>query len=119
MLNERKWKKGDPEKKSMSCFCDISCENGWIKILRSYCNIGLIKIRREIHYCIVTTADEVKQSADTTLAYFHGYADCVEGAVEKGGIIGSSVYEPGKVKNTTVMERAYQMGKTYKRKMVV
>jgi len=35
----------------------------------------------------------------------------VEGAVEKGGIIGSGVYEPGKVKNTTVMERAYQMGK--------
>ena len=35
--------------------------------------------------------------------------------MEKGGIIGSGVYEPGKVKNTTVMERAYQMGKTYKR----
>lgn len=119
MLNERKWKKGDSEKKSMSYFCDISCENGLIKILRSYCNIGLIKIRREIHYCIVTMADEVKQSADTTLACFRGYADRVEGAVEKGGIIGSGVYEPGKVKNTTVMERAYQMGKTYKRKMVV
>ena len=111
MLNERKWKKGDSEKKSMPRFCDISCENGWIKILRSYCNIGLIKIRREIHYCIVTIAGEVKQSADTTLACFHGYADCVEGVVEKGGIIGSGVYEPGKVKNTTVMERAYQMGK--------
>lgn len=95
----------------MPRFCDISCENGWIKILRSYCNIGLIKIRREIHYCIVTIAGEVKQSADTTLACFHGYADCVEGVVEKGGIIGSGVYEPGKVKNTTVMERAYQMGK--------
>ena len=52
----------------------------------------------------------MKQSADTTLACFHGYADCVEGAVEKGGIIGS-VYEQGKVKNTIVMERAYQMGK--------
>lgn len=60
--------------------------------------------------------DEMKQSADTTLACFHGYADCVEGAVEKGGIIGSGVYEPGKVKNTTVTEQAYQMGKTYKRK---
>ncbi len=53
----------------------------------------------------------MKQSADSTLACFHGYADCVEGAVEKGGIISSGVYEPGKVKNTTVMERAYQMGK--------
>ena len=50
-------------------------------------------------------ADEVKQSADTTLACFRGYADCVEGAVEKGVIIGSGVYELGKVKNTTVMEQ--------------
>lgn len=48
----------------------------------------------------------MKQSADTTLACFHGYADCVKGAVEKGGIIGSGVYEPGKEKNTTAMERA-------------
>ena len=95
----------------MSCFCDISCENGWIKILRSYCNIGLIKIRREIHYCIVTMADEVHSSADTTLACFRGYADCVEGAVEKGVIIGSGIYEPGKVKNTLAMKQAYEMGK--------
>lgn len=50
-------------------------------------------------------ADEVKRSADSTLACFHGYADCVEGTMEKGGIIASGVYEPGKVKNTTVMER--------------
>ena len=96
----------------MSRFCDIFCENGLIKILQSYCNIGLIKIRREIHYCIVTMADEVKQSADTTLACFHGYADCVEGAMEKGGIIGSGVYEPGKVLGTPAMEKAYRMGKT-------
>lgn len=43
-------------------------------------------------------ADEMKQSADTTLACFHGYADCVEGAMEKDGIIGSGVYESGKVR---------------------
>ena len=49
---------------------------------------------------------EAVRRSDTTLACFHGYADCVEGAMEKGGIIGSGVYEPGKVKNTTVMERA-------------
>lgn len=76
----------------MPRFCDISCENGWIKILRSYCNIGLIKIRREIHYCIVTVADEVKQSADTTPACFHGYADCVEGAVGKGVISSAAAF---------------------------
>ena len=41
-------KKGDSKKKSMSRFCDISCENRLIKILRSYCNIGLIKKRYKL-----------------------------------------------------------------------
>lgn len=76
----------------MSRFCDISCENGLIKILWSYCNIGLIKIRREIHYCIVTVADEMKQSADTTPACFHGYADGVEGAVGEGVISSAAAF---------------------------
>ncbi len=58
-----------------------------------------------------TVTDEEHQSADTTRACFQGYADCVEGAVEKGVIIGSGVYEPGKVKNTHAMEQAYEMGK--------
>ena len=69
------------------------------------------EVRNKEFYYIVTMADEAKQSADTTLACFRGYADCVEGAVEKGVIIGCGVYEPGKVKNTPAMEQAYQMGK--------
>ena len=56
-------------------------------------------------------ADEPKASADSTLACFRGYADCVEGAVEKGVIIGSGVYEPGKVKDTSAMKEAYEMGR--------
>ena len=67
-------------------------------------------IDKEFYY-IVTMADEANASADTTLACFRGYADCVEGAVEKGVIIGSGVYEPDKVKQTPAMERAYQTGK--------
>ena len=38
----------------------------------------------------------------------------VEGAVEKGVIIGIGVYEPGKVKNTLAMKQAYEMGKNVK-----
>ena len=56
-------------------------------------------------------ADEPRQSADTTLACFRGYAECVEGAVEKGVIIGSGVYEAGKIKGTPAMAQAYEMGK--------
>ena len=70
-----------------------------------------LEVKNKEFYYIVTMADEVHSSADTTLACFRGYADCVEGAVEKGVIIGSGVYEPGKVKNTLAMKQAYEMGK--------
>ena len=70
-----------------------------------------LEVRDKEFYYIVTMADEANASADTTLACFRGYADCVEGAVEKGVIIGSGVYEPDKVKQTPAMERAYQTGK--------
>ena len=69
------------------------------------------EVRNKELYYIVTMADEAHSSADTTLACFRGYADCVEGAVEKGVIIGSGVYEPGKVKNNPAMAQAYEMGK--------
>lgn len=70
-----------------------------------------LEVKNKEFYYIVTMADEAHSSADTTLACFRGYADCVESAVEKGVIIGSGVYEPGKVKNTLAMKQAYEMGK--------
>ena len=71
-----------------------------------------LEVKNKEFYYIVTMADEAKSSANTTLACFRGYAGCVEGAVEKGVIIGSGVYEPGKVKSAPAMEQAYQMGKS-------
>ena len=71
-----------------------------------------LEVKNKEFYYIVTMADEEHASADTTLACFRGYADCVEGAVEKGVVIGSGVYEPGKVKATSAMKQAYKMGKT-------
>ena len=56
-------------------------------------------------------ADEEKSSADTTLACFRGYADCVEGATEKGVLVAGGVYEPGAVRNTSAMAQAYEMGR--------
>lgn len=56
-------------------------------------------------------ADEEKASADTTLSCFRGYADCVEGAVEKGVLVACGVYEPGAVRNTSAMAQAYEMGR--------
>lgn len=70
-----------------------------------------LEVKNKEFYYIATMADEPVSSADTTIACFRGYADCVEGAVEKGIIIGNGVYEPGKVINTPAMAKAYEMGK--------
>lgn len=63
-------------------------------------------------YYIVTAADGEKEAAQTTLACFRGYADCVEGAKEKGIIYGMGVYEKGEIQNTPEIHNAYKMGKT-------
>lgn len=70
-----------------------------------------LEVENKEFYYIVTMADEETGSADTTLACFRGYAECVKGAREMGVVIGSGVYEPGKVKNTAAMAEAYEMGK--------
>ena len=69
------------------------------------------EVKNKEFYYIVTMADADPSAADTTLACFRGYADCVAGAVEKGALIGGGVYEPGKVKCTRAMQQAHQMGK--------
>ena len=43
---------------------------------------------------------------------FRGYADCVEGAEEKGVIYGTGVYQPGEIKKSPVFKQAYEMGKS-------
>lgn len=70
-----------------------------------------LEVKNKEFYYIVTMADENAASADTTLACFRGYADCVEGAVEKGVIIGGGVYEKGEIEGHSAMQEAYNMGK--------
>lgn len=76
---------------------------------RSVCRWTEVK-NKEMYY-IMTAADTEKSSMDTTLACFRGYADCVEGAVEKGVIYGTGVYQSGEVKGKKVMQEAYEMGR--------
>ena len=70
-----------------------------------------LEVKNKEFYYITTMADNEKSSADTTLACFRGYADCVKGAVEKGAVVAGGVYEKGEIKNHPAMELAYQMGK--------
>jgi len=62
-------------------------------------------------YYIVTAADGEKEAAETTVACFRGYAECVEGAKEMGIIYGMGVYEKGEVRNSAATSDAYEMGK--------
>ncbi len=70
-----------------------------------------LEVKEKEFYYIATCADTEKESIETTLACFRGYADCVEGAKEMGVIYGTGVYEKGEIKNTPAMSEAYGMGK--------
>ena len=76
---------------------------------RSVCRWTEVK-DKEMYY-IMTAADAEPESMETTLACFRGYADCIEGAVERGVIYGTGVYEAGEIKKTSAMQDAYEMGK--------
>ncbi|MGN0453490.1 MAG: flavodoxin family protein [Ruminococcus sp.] len=69
------------------------------------------EVKNKEFYYIVTAADGEKESAETTVACFRGYADCVEGAKEMGIIYGMGVYEKGEIKSAKAMKEAYEMGK--------
>lgn len=69
------------------------------------------EVKNKEFYYIMTAADGERESMDTTLACFRGYADCVDGAKEMGVIYGTGVYEKGEIKSTDAMTEAYEMGR--------
>ena len=72
------------------------------------------EVKNKEFYYIATSADDSKEAQERTIECFRGYADCVEGAVEKGIVYGVGVYEKGEVKNTPAIKEAYQMGLSVK-----
>lgn len=70
-----------------------------------------LEVKNKEFYYIVTAADGEEAAAETTIACFRGYADCVEGAKEMGILYGMGVYEKGEIRDTPAMEKAYAMGK--------
>ena len=69
-------------------------------------------VKNKEMYYIMTAADEGRESMESTLGCFRGYADCVEGAVEKGVIYGTGVFEKNEIIGHPAMKEAYEMGKT-------
>lgn len=70
-----------------------------------------LEVKNKEFYYIMTAADDDHAAMETTLACFRGYADCVEGAVEKGVLYGIGVYEKGAVHGSPCLREAYEMGK--------
>ena len=71
------------------------------------------EVKNKDFYYIATCADG-KAGLKRTIECFRGYADCVEGAKERGIIYGHGVYEKGSIKNKPAMKEAYEMGKSVK-----
>ena len=66
-------------------------------------------------YYIATAAEAERDTLDTTLACFHGFARCINGYEEKGTLYGKGVYEKGEVLNRPeLMLIAYEMGESVK-----
>lgn len=70
-----------------------------------------LEVKDKEFYYIATCADTEKESCESTLACFRGYADCVEGAKEMGVIYGTGAYERGEIRDTPAFRQAYEMGK--------
>lgn len=70
-----------------------------------------LEVKDKEFYYIVTAADGEEAAAETTIACFRGYAECVEGAKEMGIVYGMGVYNKGEVEATKAMREAYEMGR--------
>ncbi|MCD7710110.1 MAG: flavodoxin family protein [Porphyromonadaceae bacterium] len=62
-------------------------------------------------YYIMTSAEDSKTVMDCTLECFRGFAECLEGSIEKGVVYGKGVAERGEIADKPAMNEAYEMGK--------
>lgn len=88
--------------------------DGQLKTLIDRTVARWLEVKNKEFYYIVTAADEELSSAEATVACFRGYADCVEGAIEKGIVYGMGNYEKGEIKGKKAMMESYEMGKSVK-----
>ena len=69
------------------------------------------EIRNKDLFYIAVAAESDRDTLDTTLACFQGFAKCIDGYEEKGTLYGKGVYEKGEVLNRPELTLiAYEMG---------
>lgn len=69
------------------------------------------EIKNKDMYFIATAADSSKQAMERTIEGFRGFVYCLDGATEKGVILGNGVANVGDIKGHAAMKQAYDMGK--------
>lgn len=84
---------------------------GQMKTFIDRCCARYPKIINKDFYFIATAADNNKASLDRTFNEFRGFLDCLTNVNERGCIYGTGVWKKGEVKNTKLMNEAYEMGK--------
>lgn len=84
--------------------------NAQMKTLIDRCCARYTEINDKEFCFIMTAADSNKDSLERTLESFRGFTDCLDGAIERGVIYGTGVWQKGEVKGKIVMEEAYRMG---------
>ena len=63
-------------------------------------------------YFLLAAADESKQAMERTLEEFRGFTSCFENATEKGVIYGTGAWNIGDLKDSEVLNQAFEMGKS-------
>ena len=67
-------------------------------------------VNKEVYY-ILTAADANADNLEKTVESIRGFTlDCLDGAVEKGILYGTGVWEKGEVQSSAHMKTAYEMG---------
>ena len=67
-------------------------------------------VNKEVYY-ILTAADTNAANLEKTVESIRGFTlDCLDGAVEKGILYGTGVWDKGEVQSSAHMKTAYEMG---------
>lgn len=64
-------------------------------------------------YYTITAADTSLARMERTVECFRGFADCLDGAVEKGVVYGVGAWKNGDIRQTAAFRAAWDMGKKY------
>lgn len=83
-----------------------------MKTLIDRCCARYTEINNKDFYFFITAADGRQTALKRTLEDFRGFTDCLNGANEKGVILGSGVWQIGEITQTSFVNDAYEMGKS-------